>query len=52
MVGEKISSLASVVEEDGSCYQQFETLLGALHKLGFFPTTSLVSEVARALSTP
>lgn len=47
-VGEKISSLASVVEQDGASYQQFEGLLGELHKLGFFPTTSLVSDVARA----
>jgi hypothetical protein len=47
-VGEKIKSLALAVEEDGVGYQQFEALLGELHKLGFFPTTSLVSDVARA----
>ncbi len=47
-VGEKLSSLAIAVEDEGVSYQQFEALLGELHKLGFFPTTSLVSDVARA----
>jgi hypothetical protein len=35
--------------EGGASYQQFEVLLGELHKLGFFPTSSLVSDVAREI---
>jgi len=47
-VGAKINALAGPAEQGVAAYDQFETLLGELHKLGFYPETSLVSAVARA----
>jgi hypothetical protein len=48
-VGRRISELAAPAEQGTVTYDQFESLLGDLHKLGFFPETSLVSAVAHAL---
>ena len=47
-VGAKISALVEPAEQGIVTYDHFESLLGELHKLGFFPETSLVSAVARA----
>jgi hypothetical protein len=46
-LAQEIHSLAAVVERGLAGYRQFDVILGNLHKLGFFPETSLVSEVAR-----
>jgi hypothetical protein len=48
-VGSGIGALAAPAEQGSVTYDQFESLLGELHKLGFFPETSLVSAVAHAL---
>jgi hypothetical protein len=48
-VAKKIDGLgASAGRGEVVDYGQFETLLGELHRLGFFPLTSLVSAVARS----
>ncbi len=47
-VAKKVGELAVPAERGEVSYEQFETLLGELHKLGFFPTTSLVSAVAHS----
>jgi hypothetical protein len=47
-VGAKMSALAESAGQGTATYEQFETLLGELHKLGFFPETGLVSAAARA----
>lgn len=47
-VAAEISALADLAAKGTTTYDQFEPLLGELHKLGFFPETSLVSAVARA----
>jgi hypothetical protein len=47
-VATKIDELAIPAERGLATYHQFESLLGELHKLGFFPEMSLVSAVARA----
>jgi hypothetical protein len=47
-VGARIRALADPGEQGTVTYDQFEALLGELHKLGFFPETELVSAVARA----
>jgi hypothetical protein len=47
-VAEKISVLSASAEQGTATYDQFESLLGELHKLGFFPETGLVSAVAHA----
>lgn len=47
-VAKKIEALAIPAEQGEVTYEQFESLLGELHKLGFFPATSLVSAVAHA----
>lgn len=44
----EIDSLAAAAELGLAGYRQFDAILGNLHKLGFFPETSLVSEVAHA----
>jgi hypothetical protein len=44
----EIDSLAAAAEQGLAGYRQFDVVLGNLHKLGFFPETALVSEVARA----
>jgi hypothetical protein len=46
-VGTKINALADPTLQGVVTYEQFESLLGDLHKLGFFPETELVSAVAR-----
>jgi hypothetical protein len=47
-VGVEIEALARPAKQGTITYDQFESLLGQLHKLGFFPETSAVSAVARA----
>jgi hypothetical protein len=47
-LGKEIDALATASELGLAGYRQFDVVLGKLHKLGFFPETSLVSEVARA----
>ena len=47
-VAAKIRALAEPAEQGTATYDQFEALLGELHKLGFFPETGLVSAVAHA----
>jgi hypothetical protein len=47
-VAKKIGELAVPAEHGKVSYEQFETLLGDLHRLGFFPETSLVSAVAHS----
>jgi transcriptional regulator with XRE-family HTH domain len=47
-LAQEIDSLAAAAEQGLAGYQQFDVILGNLHKLGFFPETQLVSEVARA----
>lgn len=46
-VAAKINALADPTFQGAVTYEQFESLLGELHKLGFFPETGLVSAVAR-----
>lgn len=48
VVAAKIEALSIPAGQGMVTYDQFEALLGELHKLGFFPETSLVSAVARA----
>ncbi len=48
IVARKIDDLAIPAERGEVNYGQFETLLGELHRLGFFPETSLVSAVAHS----
>lgn len=48
-IGEKISDLAKAGRDGLVSYQEFDTLLGALHAAGFFPDGKLVSGVAQAL---
>jgi hypothetical protein len=47
-LGQRINSLATAAEQGLAGYRQFDVILGNLHKLGFFPETALVSDVARA----
>ena len=47
-VAKKIGELAIPAESGEVSYEQFEMLLGELHRLGFFPETSLVSAVAHS----
>jgi hypothetical protein len=47
-VGSEIEALADPAKQGTVSYDQFESLLGELHKLGFFPETSAVAAVARA----
>jgi transcriptional regulator with XRE-family HTH domain len=47
-LAQEIRSLATTAEQGLAGYHQFDVILGKLHKLGFFPETVLVSEVARA----
>jgi hypothetical protein len=41
------TALADPALQGTVTYEQFESLLGELHKLGFFPETELVSAVVR-----
>ena len=45
----KISELANEARDGLISYQEFDTLLGALHAAGFYPDGGLVSAVAHAL---
>jgi hypothetical protein len=45
-----LEALARAAELGRASYQDFDPILGDLHKLGFFPETSLVSAVARAFA--
>lgn len=49
-VGKQIGALADPALQGKVTYDQFESLLGELHKLGFFPETSAVAAVARAFA--
>jgi transcriptional regulator with XRE-family HTH domain len=49
-LGGEIGALADAAEQRPVTYNQFEMVLGELHKLGFFPETGLVSVVARAFA--
>ena len=46
-VAARINALADSSSQGVVTYEQFESLLGELHKLGCFPETELVSAVAR-----
>jgi transcriptional regulator with XRE-family HTH domain len=48
-VADKIDELAVVASEGRAKYQDFESLLGELHAVGFFPLMSLISDVAHSL---
>jgi hypothetical protein len=47
-LAQEINLLVTAAEQGLAGYRQFDVILGNLHKLGFFPETSLVFEVARA----
>jgi Helix-turn-helix len=47
-LSDQLVELAGLAERGSATYQKFDLVLGELHKLGFFPETSLVSAVARA----
>jgi hypothetical protein len=48
-VADKIDELAIAASEGRAKYQDFESLLGELHAVGFFPLMSLISDVAHSL---
>ena len=48
-LADKIRSLANDARDGLVSYQEFDTLLGALHEAGFYPEGELVSAVTRAL---
>jgi transcriptional regulator with XRE-family HTH domain len=47
-LAQEMNLLATAAEQGLAGYRQFDVILGNLHKLGFFPETPLVFEVARA----
>ena len=47
-LADELDTLADAVTQEPVSYQQFETILGKLHRAGFWPENSLVSDVARA----
>jgi hypothetical protein len=47
-LAQELDLAATAAEQGLAGYHQFDVILGNLHKLGFFPETPLVSEVARA----
>jgi hypothetical protein len=47
-IARKIDDLAIPAERGEVSYEKFESALGELHRLGFFPATSLVSAVAHS----
>jgi len=46
---DRLDRLAQSAAEGRATYRQFEDILSELHRLGFYPETSLVSSVARAM---
>jgi hypothetical protein len=50
-LAQKISDLADKARDGLVSYREFDTLLGALHAVGFYPKGELVSAVARALAS-
>jgi hypothetical protein len=48
-LGEELRALADKARDGAAEYTEYETLLGALHAVGFFPEGRLVSDVAQAL---
>ena len=50
-LADKVDGLADTVTAGSVSYQQFEAILRELHKAGFWPENSLVSDVARAFTT-
>ena len=47
--GDRLLDLAAKARESRASYREFETILGKLHELGFFPENNLVFSVAQAL---
>lgn len=52
MLADELVELASLAFEGDALYAKFERILGALHRLGFFPKEELVSAVARSMIGP
>jgi len=48
-LADELNRLAVSALAGGALYAQFEAILGGLHRLGFFPDTSLVSAVAHSM---
>jgi hypothetical protein len=48
-IADKLDELAVAAAEGRAKYQHFESLLGELHAVGFYPQMSLISDVAHAL---
>jgi transcriptional regulator with XRE-family HTH domain len=48
-LADELDGLASSALEGGALYSHFETILGELHRLGFFPNMTLVSAVAHSM---
>jgi hypothetical protein len=48
-IADKIDELAAAASEGRAKYQEFESLLGQLHAVGFYPLMSLISDVAHAM---
>ena len=51
-LADDLNVLASSALEGNALYSEFETILHALHRLGFFPEQGLVSAVARSIIGP
>lgn len=49
-LADRFDTLAVSALEGDARYQEFETTLGELHRLGFYPEMSLVSAVARGMT--
>ena len=48
-LADQLEQLADIALKGMATYQEFEAVLAAMHGVGFFPTTALVSEVARCM---
>jgi hypothetical protein len=48
-IADKLDKLAVAAAEGRAKYQDFESLLGELHAVGFYPEMSLISDVAHSL---
>jgi transcriptional regulator with XRE-family HTH domain len=48
-IADKIDELAAAAAEGRAKYQEFESLLGQLHAVGFYPLMPLISDVAHAM---
>jgi hypothetical protein len=47
-IEELAAATENLTHEDSTTYSQFETILGELHKLGMYPTNTLLSAVDRS----